>query len=343
MMTILSYIFAALTAVGILVMLWAEFYRKREKVKKIVNFDFPEGMTSGMVGVVIDGHADDRDVMSLIPWFASQGYLRMERLEDVEMQQNNKKEMITNFRLVKLNDLPETATIAEKYLFDDGLFPDGKTVFNLKYKYDSKFSLAWDRCKRSLGMNLFEMWPWGAKLGIFTVICFYLTTFCAIDSNNFRGAFGVFSVFMILPFQLAYMLPDVFIEGNLELKIKCMLGALGLFGCVALGLSVWTEDLQVAIPLDYIWYLFYGVVAAGTMISLMRRPIPKVIEMRSHLYGLREYIAVAEKNELQRIVTDNPATWYKILSYAMALGLAKGWENKFRAINMMITPAKLTD
>ena len=46
----------------------------------------PDGVSSAKVGYIIDNSADDRDILSLILWFASKGYLAVEgREEDLRL------------------------------------------------------------------------------------------------------------------------------------------------------------------------------------------------------------------------------------------------------------------
>lgn len=42
----------------------------------------PDGVSSAEVGYIIDNSADDRDILSLILWFASKGYLAVEGWEE---------------------------------------------------------------------------------------------------------------------------------------------------------------------------------------------------------------------------------------------------------------------
>lgn len=87
----------------ILALLWLLFGRDK-KIIPTVEFYPPEGLTPAEVGLVIDGTADKKDLVSMIIYYGEKGYLSIE-------QYDKKK-----FRLAKLRDIdPEEKMFAKHF------------------------------------------------------------------------------------------------------------------------------------------------------------------------------------------------------------------------------------
>jgi hypothetical protein len=91
--------------------LWLAYGRDKRLVRPI-EFYPPDALPSGEVGYLIDGKVDDRDLFSLILWWASQGYLT------IEEKQTGK------FTIRKQAELPHTLRPYQHEFFG-GLFPEG--------------------------------------------------------------------------------------------------------------------------------------------------------------------------------------------------------------------------
>ena len=89
---------------------------KDKKVVKVTHFYPPKDMTSAEAGVLIDDSVDDKDLISLIFYWAANGLIEMEEIEKEGFF--DKKDFI----LTKLKDLPENAKPFERTIFY-GLFP----------------------------------------------------------------------------------------------------------------------------------------------------------------------------------------------------------------------------
>ncbi len=100
-----------------LVGLW---YKKgRDKPITIVpQYYPPQGMTPAEAGILIDDKLHERDIIALIPYWASQGLIRIEEIETKVMLGLLKE---TDYKLIKLKPLENNVPAYEKKLFD-GLF-----------------------------------------------------------------------------------------------------------------------------------------------------------------------------------------------------------------------------
>ncbi len=85
---------------------------------KMVYYKPPSEINPAEAGVVIDDIADNRDLISLIFYWAANGYIEIEQVEDPLVLIFKKVDYV----LTKLKDLPENAKSYEKVIFT-GLFP----------------------------------------------------------------------------------------------------------------------------------------------------------------------------------------------------------------------------
>ncbi|MBQ5810678.1 MAG: DUF2207 domain-containing protein, partial [Clostridia bacterium] len=128
-----KWILPAVVAAVIVAILAAWLYiafGRDEKVIPVVNFYPPNGLSSAEIGHIIDGNTDQKDLISLIIYWAGKGYL--------EIHQDGK-----DFEFVKKNDLPRSAKSFEVVMFD-GLFATGDIVHSrdLKNKFYTTMNAA---------------------------------------------------------------------------------------------------------------------------------------------------------------------------------------------------------
>ncbi len=95
------------------------------KPTRVVEFYPPLGLSPAEVGYIYDNRIDDKDMTSLVMWFASKGYLKIHAEEKQGILKD--KVLIT---LEKLRNLPENAPAYQKHFFD-GLF-EGSNFADMK-------------------------------------------------------------------------------------------------------------------------------------------------------------------------------------------------------------------
>lgn len=102
------------------------FLGRDEKVASVVYYYPPEDVTPAEAGVLIDDKSDNRDITSLLFYWASKGYMTIEEVPD----NTSLFEGAKDYLFTKKSDLPEDAKIFEKILFY-GLFPQYMNVRRL--------------------------------------------------------------------------------------------------------------------------------------------------------------------------------------------------------------------
>ena len=92
------------------------------KVVKTVEFYPPDDLSPAEVGYIYDTNIDDKDMTSLVMWFAARGYLKIHAQETETRFLKRDKVAVT---LEKLKDLPEGAPAYQRTFFN-ALFDAGK-------------------------------------------------------------------------------------------------------------------------------------------------------------------------------------------------------------------------
>lgn len=100
----------------------------------------PEGISPSVAGYIIDSRLNRHDLTALIPYWGAGGYLQVEEIQ--------KKKLLglinqTEFKFIKLKDIPASANEFEKTMFN-GLFSDGPEVMldDLKNNFYSTMNVA---------------------------------------------------------------------------------------------------------------------------------------------------------------------------------------------------------
>ena len=73
-------------------------------------------------------------------------------------------------------------------------------------------------------------------------------------------------------------------------------------------------------------------IGMGIFVSLMPKRNPYGNEILGKIRGFRNFLVTARKEELERMVLENPTYFYDILPYTYVLGISKKWINKFESI-----------
>jgi len=109
--------------------LWLK-YGKDDDIIKMVEYFPPEGVTPAEAGVIIDDKTDNRDIISLIFYWATKGIIKIEEIKGEWLFAKD------DYILIKQKSLPTDAKSYEKILFDE-LFrvQDNVVVSSLKNKF----------------------------------------------------------------------------------------------------------------------------------------------------------------------------------------------------------------
>lgn len=310
------------------ILLWFRF-GKDPKVVRTVEFYPPEGVSPAELGYIIDGAVDSRDIVSLIIYWANEGYLTIR--EDAKEQ----------FTLIKKKDLPETAKTYEYTMFE-GLFDnrDQVTPEDLKGDFYGSFEATKHHLKAYFTVNkenrIFTQSSIGARaLGVLLMIApvISLVVFSAFltKRDGFWAVTAIpLAVFAVIGFGVliaAYDRKDSLTKGKKA--------GLNIFGIVMLVLS----GIGVLIYGNFMLSnILPGLsVILASVISLlftmrMKQRTKKSSRLLGKILGFKEFIRSAELDRIKRLVDETPNYFYNVLPYAYVFGLTDKWAKKFEEI-----------
>ncbi|MEG1010464.1 MAG: DUF2207 domain-containing protein [Ruthenibacterium sp.] len=320
--------FLAMIALSLYTLLRIFITRHRRPVQT-VEFYPPKGLTSADVGYIIDGTADDRDLISLVIWLADQGYLTIASCEDDEKA----------MQLTKVKNLPADMPEYVKVFFN-ALFLSGE-VRRLD-QVDSSFYTSFTKAKQALDSYQNE----DARLlhnPASRVRAFLLPIGSAL-------LWGVFAFFCACRVEFYPILPIIFAVAALCGCTLFTISADGRSDFSSVAARIWHAVLPLfmavialfcaAIPMgsslfEPALFIFIGAVLCALCCLLAPRLVqdtPYRLEMAGKLLGLRNFIKQAELPRLKLLVDENPAYFYNILPYAYVFGLSDKWVTQFESL-----------
>lgn len=319
-------------AAGAAFVLFLAFGRD-EPIVPSIQYQPPQGLDSASVGYIVDGTVEDRDMLSLIIYWADQGYLTIEE---------NEKGKI---RLHRDQDLPADAPLY------------AQTIFRKLFKKG-------DRCKIEQLEGKFYETLAGAKAQV--KMCFRGER--ALYTASSRCARWISGILCALPFPgflLAMGLTSYTDAGQCVLSVACgvafLAGAL-IFCCgvdawhgmssaarsntvaiglvlAGMGLTAYGGDyLQRARAGEVFSYIpVYLVVCAASaalilLTAFMRKRTHACVEWMGRLLGLRDFIETAELDRMQALADESPQLFYHILPYAYVMGLSDVFADKLKGL-----------
>ena len=340
-MTFLAFLIPSMLALLMLV-LWVTNGRDPTIVQP-VEFYPPDNITPAEVGYIVDGKVDDKDLSSMIIYFASKGYLDIR-----EKSPGSKK-----YELVKKRDIPDTEPTFAVRLFG-GLFPYKEAVEGQEQKADldrlptgfgDAVKVARDELQGMYDNGKKKMFTDGSRnarnWGAF--ICALILPIPILIANyvNYRG-FGLFTAavpFILVLFGTAFISKSYdnrhsvarverigrFIGG----LVLCLIAAFITIGSCALSFSG-NAGFGVLI----------GVVASVALavgiffqVFMWERTAENAI-IYGKVLGFRNFIATAEYDRLKALSDENPEYYYNIMPYAMVMGLSVAWAKKFEKLKV---------
>ncbi|MDP2891935.1 MAG: DUF2207 domain-containing protein, partial [Bacillota bacterium] len=296
--------FGALALLGIVLFI---IFGIDEKAVSTVEFYAPEGLTSAEVGYIIDGDVDNKDVVSLIIYWADKGYLKIEQ-KDKDI-----------FNLIKLKDLPESCKDFERIMFD-GLFSGERAQVStdeLKYTFYKTFQAAQGRVKSSFTGGRLVFTPGSMTtqgfVMFFAIIPIFATIMKAIMADGdfvFATIIAVIcSFFLFFPVYMLVSVMRKWRSTKPAAKMAKFIGSLAL-----IGLSMLAFVLVMSLSFNM---LTVAIVAAASTLLLgwlgvfMRKRTKKGTEWLGKILGLKDFINRAEKEKLKMMVMQDPQYFYR--------------------------------
>jgi len=301
---------------------WLLFGRDKH-MTKVLEFHAPDGINPAEMGYLLDGSISNEELMTLIFYLASKGYLRIHEYKkdayeliqiaqplDEESREVQKfyRGIFNGRQTVRLDDLPpEFADVLE----------DCSTRISIKYSQGKSENRVYRTGSRELQV-LFGIL--GMVLPVFSFLAL-------------RGSDWVMNILLTEACLIPGMILSVYnyehrnSDGN---AIWRLIGALLCFaGVIINGFHISVEvgyGFGVPIAISHGLLLFFTVFMSA-------RTDSNTVFM-GRILGFREFIKTAEYDRLVKLVEQNPAYFYDILPYAEVFGLGTEWSQKFTKIQI---------
>ena len=324
------------------VLFWMMFGKDKTPII-VARFKAPDGLSPLMVGYVADLTVDDKDVISMLFYWADQGLLSIKEIK------NNK------YEFTKLKDIEDYGVENKKTIPDlevrlfNGFFKNCKvgdviTFKNLeknnfyetivKTKADTKKYFTKERSLQNAKSKLIA--------GLLAVLAFFPAVTGALAMGLYENAF-MLGVLLYLGAGIFLTIMSAGVFGSLfnkwHMRKSNLLPFIFSFipGVLMLGAFCLTDRMTN----DSVNLLQNLVSAVGcTFVSFFAVITEKRSEYGNRIFeeilGYREFIDKVEIDKLKMMIKEDPDLYYRVLCYAVVLGLEDKWAQKFEG--MMIQP-----
>lgn len=318
-----NYIYIIIGAgILLLLVLLAVFVFNKHKIMPVVNYEAPDKMDPLIMGKLIDNKVNSEDVTSLIFYWAAKGYIKI----NIDL-----KDDPLLIRIIQR--LPLSCPDYERYMYDN-LFAgrDAVRPSELKNKFYKVVERTTAMANRQ-ARGLYDSTSIGVSI-LFAVLGAILLGLAPtiIALTRVSSKMLLLAPFLILiPLLVIYALAETVKYNALKLsKNKLVLYSCGLgILCVLVGavyiFAVPSSLLSVAEKI--LLYLTGAMIS--TLSVLIISKTQSYTEKLNDIIGFRNFISLAEKPQLEKMLEDDPQFYYRILPYAQVLGVTDKWEEKF--------------
>lgn len=331
--TLLPFIFGLMAAaIGLVAFLWFRFGRDK-RIIGVVEFFPPEGLSPLEIHKIykeqdlqVAGMADIRQCTSLIYHLANKGYLTVEfkGKEDFTLERTDKDPSGEEKHLrVFLQELFKKGAVVNRGTMEADFYDVGGATLAAVPDHDVVD-----------GRSVF-----------FKVL--------GILGMSVPAALAVWGLFDHLPGSMAFLvlipmvlltLPVLVLSYPLEKAVSGIARGRGVytlltFLAAALAVLAVTGAILLAGAAPSPQLLAFPVLYAltlGGMVSafFIKKRNDEAVALLGRIRGFRDFIQVAKKNELEKLVADHPSYFFDVLPYAHVLGVSQVLAEKFRDIPM---------
>lgn len=291
----------------------------------VVNFDAPNDMDPLMMGKLIDNKVNPEDLAALIYYWADKGFIKI----DLTNEKNP-----TFIRLYQSlpNDYPDYQQVFFSQMFR---FGDAVALSALEYNMQSAVrrstTLVNEKTK-----GLYSTLSFGISVALAiiasAVMMFAPIIICMATISS--KLFFIPSLFIIIPAIIIFALTESIIYNKLKLGKKKIIG----FACGVIALILLCGIVYaVIIPASVMSVLpkFLIGIAGGIAVATAATMLLKTKSYKDKLnqiIGFKNFIQLAEKDRLEKLIEEDPEFFYHILPYAQVLNVSDKWEEKFKDI-----------
>lgn len=343
----------------IMIILWKKYGKDLNKISETVEFYPPENLDAAEIGYLFKKDVGIKLSVALIVELASKGLIKIVDSYDkskLTIIKTNNNDFNTNIKreikIVKLKEydyhLFDTHINVSKLMSDyfpnntteniitrdfDKFYDDSKCLVDNGYikivsdNIDQYSQEQINSLKKELSLNeTKDKEKMSSNEEIVYKYLFADSNETILSENkNFYKSFG----------EIAENLKNKFDDkiNDLTSSKYMLITSIGLLTCIILwGLSYFKfEDLNPSFNILYI-ISFVSNIFSLIFVILMKRKNLYGEQITAKINGFKRYLEMAEKNQLEMLVEQNPNYYYDILPYAYVLNVSKKWIKKFENI-----------
>lgn len=312
---------------GWLLFAWKKWGKEPTAKPVIPLFYPPEGGSPAYARYIKDMKADQTSFTAAVIGLAVKGALLIEEEEGVKTFFGTAKNTIT---LEKEEPTPQGLAVEEQALLKQ-LFPGMMDTLELKQSNRERLVNAF----RSLGRNLRtrndELFTKNTSKMLPALFIYFIGVAALIP---FSGEYPVTVIFAGLEglFILLFGMRMGKIKNNIFGDIKQFL--FRVLPYVILGVFMSGALIEIGISPAPLLFFIAAAAVFSVMRPLMMARTQHGADLLSEVEGLRLYMDTAEKERLEMFnpPEETPQLFERLLPYALALGVAKTWGNRFEKI-----------
>lgn len=314
-MFILFSVICGIYLIGLVVFI---ILNRKKKIIEVVEFSAPDEMTPADAGYVIDKNIDDRDISSLLIFWAEKKY--------IEIIQNEDK----SINLKKLKEVDDKMKTYETTMFNT-IFAQ-KSEVNLKalptilkpIVPTIKKQIKDENNKKYFNAKIESTSSW-LTLGITCLLVFL---------SYFFGSGGTFSIICgVIIFAISTIFSNISNKVYIQKKLKSIIiyiAGIVLFLIFAL--------LNLIYSFTNLYIL--ALISITSFLCLLTYVLCPFLEYRTkegrlvvgRLVGLKRYLEITEKEKIEMLIKENPKHFYDIIPYAYVLNVSNEWIENFNFV-----------
>ena len=317
------------------------FVMKNKPVTPVVDF-YPPRIDAGngkmrhmlpvQMGKIIDGSCSSEDVTSLVFYWASKGYIRIdERKDDTYLIKLRSVHAVRGYEKAMFQKIFEKAEEND----------DGNPEVSLS-ELSGKLYTSISATKTAVNNEYKnKFYTKSSVIGVAVmVLCalYSVMTGLLLTWTIAPMFFNIAAIATVIPVVVAYALGSVIANYYYKLSEKKRAGA--IFGYAVL-IALLTFGVSMLIPMCVMgWAVRIPfIIAVGGLSGVAPFLIKRTDwynEQLNSILGFRNFLRDARKDELETLLKDDPQYYYDILPYANVLGVSKIWSDKFK--DMTVEP-----
>lgn len=301
-------------------------FSNRKIIIPVVNFEVPNDMPPSEVGFVIDGRVDNKDISSLIVYWAQKGYLQI-----INKAEEDKKEDIY---LKKQKDADDKMKNYEKKIFESMFSSDeevslskvGEKIWpniilaksEITNQHEGKnFQLV-----NNIARGVLLFMSATALAGVTRILALRVAhiwsmLICIVLSFLWYG----------IGFALLKVKDDSYVKNQKTTKI--------ILFCIAIAILVAYAFLTYDVYADNDFLTFIAIIVSGACLFMASQVNIRTdfgINLLGQILGFKQFIEFTEKDRIKMMVKENPEIFFEILPYAYVLGVSDEWIKQFDGI-----------